>query len=195
LDSRNGRPFFRERRFVSILGAFREKQLAAAFPDAGVKERIRRSSNSPAKISGQFLRRLGFRVSHQERWNPHAEKRQDLFGFIDILAIHPELKITLGVQSTTAGHVMARMVKIDEECSKAALDWLRAGHRILIFGWKTMKPRGQRPYRRLTVMEVKEVDGAVSGDDSQQYTYSRVTVPGFKPWGEQREDFFRRIVA
>jgi hypothetical protein len=194
LETRHGHGVLKERRFVSILRRGAVRQEAAAFPDPGVT-RKRKTGSSPAEISGQFLRRLGFRVSHQERWNAHAGKRQDLFGFIDILAIHPELQITLGVQSTTFTHITERMKKIEEACSKAALDWLSAGNQIQIYGWKTMKPRGKRPYRRVAVLHVRLCDGTICASDVDHYTYSKAGVPGFAPWNEQKEDFFRKAQA
>jgi hypothetical protein len=77
------------------------------------------------------LREEGYVVAIVERWNPHARIRQDLFGFIDLLAIRKGE--TLAVQVTASG-VSARIKKIMES------DYLNAvrdaGWRIVVHGWR-----------------------------------------------------------
>ena len=66
-----------------------------------------------------------------EKWNPHVRIRQDLFGFIDLLAIRKGE--TLAVQTTSTG-VSSRIKKIMES------DYLPkvrdAGWRIVVHGWR-----------------------------------------------------------
>lgn len=86
---------------------------------------------SPTQRSLAFLREEGYVVAIVERWNPHARIRQDLFGFIDLLAIRKGE--TLAVQVTASG-VSARIKKIMES------DYLNAvrdaGWRIVVHGWR-----------------------------------------------------------
>jgi len=65
-----------------------------------------------------------------EKWNPHVKIRQDLFGFIDILAI--KKGETLAVQCTSTG-VAARVKKIQE--SEYLSRVREAGWKILVVGW------------------------------------------------------------
>jgi hypothetical protein len=134
-------------------------------------------------------------VSHQEKWNAHAGKRQDLFGFIDILGIHPDREITLGIQCTVQGHMRERFEKIKEECLCPALDWLRAGNRIQIHGWQKMKPRGGAPYRRVRVYDVFLVDDGRLTVKESYYTYSKKAVPGHEPWADQVKYFFSNLLG
>lgn len=90
---------------------------------------------SPTQRSLKHLREQGYRVAVVEKWNPHARIRQDLFGFIDLLAIKgPE---TLAVQSTSRGNVSARVKKITE--AEALSDVRKANWRIVVHGWGKLK--------------------------------------------------------
>ena len=74
-------------------------------------------------------------VAITERWNPFARIRQDLFGIIDILAIHKG--DTIAIQVTSYSNISARVKKITES---PALPFLRdAGWTILVEGWKKEK--------------------------------------------------------
>jgi hypothetical protein len=57
-----------------------------------------------------YLRDEGYLVAIVEHWNPFARIRQDLFGFIDLLAIRRDE--TLAVQVTASG-VSSRVKKIE----------------------------------------------------------------------------------
>lgn len=96
---------------------------------------------SPTKHSLDKLRAEEWTVQVVERWNAFAHVRQDLYGFIDILAIHPQLGF-LGVQTTVAGEINRRMDKIRSE--PRALTFLLAGGKIVVHGWRKGGPRGQR---------------------------------------------------
>lgn len=86
---------------------------------------------SPTQRSLAYLREEGYLVAIVERWNPHARIRQDLFGFIDLLAIRKNE--TLAVQVTASG-VSARIKKIMES---EYLGRVRdAGWRIVVHGWR-----------------------------------------------------------
>lgn len=75
-----------------------------------------------------------------ERWNPYARIRQDLFDFIDIVAVkagHP----ILGIQTTAAG-ASSRVKKI--QGAPAASVWLASGGRLVVHSWVKRGPRGKR---------------------------------------------------
>jgi hypothetical protein len=65
---------------------------------------------TPTQRSLKYLRDEGYLVAIVERWQPFARIRQDLFGFIDLLAIRRDE--TLAVQVTASG-VSARVKKIE----------------------------------------------------------------------------------
>ena len=69
------------------------------------------SSLTPTQRTLAYLREEGYLCAIVEKWNPHVKIRQDLFGFIDILAI--KKGETLAVQCTSTG-VAARVKKIQE---------------------------------------------------------------------------------
>lgn len=96
---------------------------------------------SPTEKSLADLRARGFVAAVVERWNSFAHIRQDLWGWMDIIAYHPEKKITVGVQTTTRAHLVARRLKVLE--NRHAATWLAAGNKIEVHGWAKKKPRGR----------------------------------------------------
>jgi hypothetical protein len=97
--------------------------------------------NSPTSRSLAKLRKEGWTVAVVERWNQYAKVRQDLFGFIDLIAIKGD--ITLAVQSTSGANVSARIAKI--QACQAASVWLESPMRkIVVHGWRKVGPRGAR---------------------------------------------------
>ena len=89
------------------------------------------ASKSPTQLSLAKLRDEGYTVAVVEHWNSFARIRQDLFGFIDLLALKG--KEVLVVQTTTASNMSARVKKIaDHENVGAVRD---AGWTIHVHGW------------------------------------------------------------
>lgn len=88
-------------------------------------------SESPTKLTLRHLRDEGWTVDVVERWNPHARIRQDLFGFIDVLAVRGGE--TLAVQTTSASNVASRIRKIADHPSVSAVR--AAGWSIHVHGW------------------------------------------------------------
>lgn len=76
-------------------------------------------------------------VAVVEKWNPVCKIRNDLFGFVDVLAIQGNE--TIAVQTTSYSNVSARIHKIEDS---HALPFLRAaGWRILVHGWHKVDNR------------------------------------------------------
>ena len=65
---------------------------------------------SPTQLSLAMLREDGWFCWITEHYNYYARKKQDLWGFIDIIALKPGQ--VLGVQTTTASNMSARIKKI-----------------------------------------------------------------------------------
>lgn len=87
---------------------------------------------TPTQRSKAHLEAQGYKVAIVEHWNSFARIRQDLFGFIDLLAIRENE--TLAVQTTSGSNVSARVAKITEHEN---LPYIRnAGWRIVVHGWR-----------------------------------------------------------
>lgn len=95
--------------------------------------------SSPTQRSLKFMRDQGYTAEVVERFNSFTKRRNDLFGFIDILCIRKGEVV--GVQTTSAGHVSDRKKKIlEHENAQAVLD---SGIRIIVHGWEKKNNRWQ----------------------------------------------------
>jgi hypothetical protein len=110
--------------------------------------------SSPTARTLAHLRRLGFLAAVVERWLPRVERKRDLFGIGDVLAIHPRDRLVLLVQATTAEHVADRLARVQARPETALL--LKAGVGVEVWGWAQ---RGGR--WRLKRVAVTEADLAV----------------------------------
>lgn len=104
------------------------------------------AKESPTTRTLALLREQGYTVAVVEKWNPHARIRQDLFGFIDILAI--KRGETLAVQATASG-VSARLKKITE--SELLPKVREAGWTIQIWGWTKSAKTGKYVLRVIDI--------------------------------------------
>ena len=93
------------------------------------------AGKSPTQLSLELMRARGYTSSVVEHWNPFARIRQDLFGFIDVLCLGDGEIV--GVQTTTAKNMSARITKIREH--ENLLPVLDSGMRVLIHGWQKNK--------------------------------------------------------
>jgi len=108
---------------------------------------------TPTQRSLAYLRKMGHTVAIVEKWNPHAKIRQDLFGFIDIVALDG-LPGLLGVQTTSGSNVSARIKKAQDSPNLAL--WLKAGNRFHVHGWRKAGARGKRKIWELRLVEVTD---------------------------------------
>lgn len=109
-------------------------QTASGRPRSGVRRKKVSGAMSPTQRSLRLLRDSGYTVAVVERWNPHARIRQDLFGFIDLLALRDGE--TLAVQATSGSNGAARVAKIAEAEHVAAVR--KAGWRIEVHAWRKL---------------------------------------------------------
>src|SRR5262249_11515997 len=58
-----------------------------------------------------LLHRQGYLAAPVERFIVQVRRKQDLFRVADVLAVHPQRRLFLQVQSTTAGHVSDRLAR------------------------------------------------------------------------------------
>lgn len=96
-------------------------------------------ATSPTQRSLKLLREAGYTVAVVEHFNHFARIRQDLFGFIDLLALRGEE--TLAIQTTSYSNVSARVNKIADHENVAAVR--KAGWAIAVHGWHKVGNRWQ----------------------------------------------------
>ena len=100
---------------------------------------------SPTARTLKQLRDDGWLCQVVEHWNSFAKIRQDLFGFIDILAVREGQ--TLGIQVTTESNAAARRSKmLDTESHLRA--FLRGGNLVQLWTWQKRKSRWRYRVRR-----------------------------------------------
>src|SRR5688572_29286944 len=97
-------------------------------------------ASSPTKRALRDLKSLGFVAAVVERFNRFANKRQDLLGCIDILAIYPGVGI-VGVQVTSGANHAARRTKSLAEPRLRA--WLESGGRFEVWSYSKRGGRGR----------------------------------------------------
>lgn len=71
-----------------------------------------------------------------ERYNPYSQKRHDLFGIFDLIAMYPNQ--IYGIQSTTSdftGHDKKILAE------PRAIEWLKCGGGIELWAWRKVKKK------------------------------------------------------
>lgn len=110
-------------------------------------------NSKTAQRTMKYLRGIGYEAQVVERWNPFAGIRQDLFGWIDVVAVAGDIPGALGVQTTTAHNMTARLHKALG--NKALVAWIKAGGRLVIHGWKKVKNRWVVDCRPVTLADLE----------------------------------------
>ena len=106
---------------------------------------------TPTARTLAFLRKCGFLCAVVETWVPHVNRRRDLFGCFDVLAVHPIRREIVLVQVTTLDHLSHRLAKVKATVELPGL--LAAGLKVQVHGWT---PRGSR--WAVKVVEVRAED-------------------------------------
>jgi len=106
------------------------------------------------------LRAQGRICAVVERWNPYAGPhgvRQDLFGWIDIIALDPEKGI-VAIQSTTGNAFRKHLNKIKQDCAENVLEWLHCGGKAELWAWRKVKLKrgGKAEVWRPRIVEITE---------------------------------------
>ncbi len=92
---------------------------------------LRKKPAALTPLSMKLLRDEGLMVAVVEKWNPHAKIRQDLFGFVDLLALGEDQ--TIAVQVCRRADIATRRNKIADHENVGAVR--KAGWTIQIHGW------------------------------------------------------------
>ena len=94
---------------------------------------------SPTQRTLRWLRQQGMIAGIVERWNQYAGShgiRQDLFGFIDIIAL--DAGSILAIQSCGSSFAAHDKKILTNE---VAPEWLKSGGRIQLIGWRKVKKK------------------------------------------------------
>lgn len=84
------------------------------------------------QLTLKYLRGKGYTCGVTEHFNFYTQRKNDLFGFIDIVALADDEII--GVQCTSKHNMLDRKKKIAELVDSQT--WKKAGGKILLIGWK-----------------------------------------------------------
>jgi hypothetical protein len=87
-----------------------------------------------------------------ERWCTFSNRRIDLFGFIDIVAL--DKTRILGIQCTTGGDLATRVAKVQNDRRDQAIDWMRARGEIWLVGWYKYKEKVDGKWWRPRILEM-----------------------------------------
>lgn len=113
---------------------------------------------SPTQRTLAKLRADGWTAAVTERWNAYAKIRQDLFGFVDVLAVAAG-RGALAVQCTSGPHVADRVLKIRD--LPAVRAWLESPAKLEVWGWRKVGPRGKRKLWEVRRVMLGIADGRV----------------------------------
>jgi hypothetical protein len=115
------------------------------------KTKKRKKGVSRTQRSLKKLRQENWTVAVVERWNSFVGVRQDLFGFVDIIAVSP--KGTMAVQVCAGqGDVAKHLDKIMAE--PRAVACAAAGWKIVLHAWRLLGARGKRKLWECAEIEV-----------------------------------------
>jgi hypothetical protein len=97
------------------------------------------AGKSPTARTLAYLRQAGWPfVQVVEHYNVWSKQRNDLFGFADVLAVHPK-KGHLYVQVTSGTNVNARLNKMRDESKEVIEALIETGARVEVHGWRKVK--------------------------------------------------------
>ena len=120
---------------------------------------------SPTQRTLRLLRQQGCICGIVERFNPHAGPfgiRQDLFGFVDIVALYPTS--VCAIQSCGQAFSEHKKKMLENEI---LIEWLRSGGTVMLYGWrKVLKKRGgkQKVWKPRICEFVLDGDDVVTND-------------------------------
>lgn len=113
--------------------------------------------SSPTQKAIALLTRLHYSTGIVEKWNPHGEVRQDLYGFLDLLAHREERKV-LQLQVTSWANVGDRVKKIvllseSEKTGARIRNVVGASGTITeVWGFKPKPPKGKPNLKRVRIL-------------------------------------------
>ena len=128
---------------------------------------------SPTQRTLRAQRQQGRICAIAEKWNQHAGPfgiRQDLFGWIDVVALDPERGI-VGIQSTGQDFAKHLDKLLNSECTTALIEWLKCQGKVELWGWRKIqlkrggKAQIWRPRVREITLDDLEPDSEIGASD------------------------------
>lgn len=102
------------------------------------------SKVSPTQRTLAYCRKLGWTAEVVERWNSHAFKRKDLFGFVDIVAVDDSGHVRW-LQVTVTDSMTSRIAKIEGDGKMRAIAGaLGSAGSVEVWGWAKRGAKGTR---------------------------------------------------
>jgi len=95
------------------------------------------SEKETIKRSRKHLKDRGYVVGKVGYYNARIKRNKDLYGFLDLVGLHPCEKGVLGIQTTTSGHLAERVKKAEN--LEAYWDWLGSSNDVEFHGWRKIK--------------------------------------------------------
>ncbi len=96
---------------------------------------------TPTQRSCALLRGQGYLVDIVEHYNAYARVRHDMFGWGDLVALHPSKQGVLAIQTTTGANLAARIEKASQMRSFRL--WVAAGNPVEFHGWRKILKNGR----------------------------------------------------
>lgn len=113
---------------------------------------------TPTQAAIKYLKGLGYAVGIVEHWNSWAKIRQDLFGFIDLIAVSPS-GVVLYAQVTSASNMSARIKKIKSITNgvpQALANLNGPTTRLLVMGYKKRNKAKNKP-AEILITDMKDL--------------------------------------
>lgn len=114
---------------------------------------------TPTANSLALLRRSGYTATVCESWIPHVNRRRDLFGIGDVVAIHAHRQpAVMLIQATSLSNLPARVAKAKNLSAVKVL--LAAGVAVECWGWA--RRDGKWAVKRVAIQSADMADVVVS---------------------------------
>ena len=108
---------------------------------------------TPDNLTKRYYSDLGYAITKTESFNGYTQRRADLLGFIDYLALSETE--TIGVQTTSWSNHSARVHKILNK--KTFLTWIKNPSRtVVVQSWKKVKGKWVSREQTLTKEDYDE---------------------------------------
>ncbi len=89
------------------------------------------------ELSRKNLKKRGYLIDTAESYNAFIKRKKDLYGFIDIVGLHPVVQGVLAVQATSKSNLSTRLKKA--KGLPAYHMWLACGNQVEFHGWHKPK--------------------------------------------------------
>jgi len=104
----------------------------------------------PTKKTRELAAKRGWLIDTAEHFNTFTQRKTDMFGFIDLVAL--DGNNVIAIQATSGSNCAARVKKILEDREDEATRWLQSGGRILVIAWRKLKGQRSIQFREIEIV-------------------------------------------